>query len=225
MFILTLRIDIIILYTINNYDRTTTVIYLCKASWFLCGYGDYPRLPMVVSIFTQRNLDIPPLSNKITVFVLKFFFHVYCHRYVKTDLFHHIFSNRAKLVIQAEPAGGTSQRHTYLTLLEDGYESMEWWEHEALDLIHWGRVTYICVGNLTIIGSGNGLSPGWHQAIIGTNTSVKSKFEIFIQGHAFENVVCEMAAILSRPQFVITSCHQLSQNTNAVIYRCSDVGQ
>ena len=32
-------------------------------------------------------------------------------------------------------------------------------------LTHWGRVTYICVGNLTIIGSDNGLSPGRRQAI------------------------------------------------------------
>ena len=33
-------------------------------------------------------------------------------------------------------------------------------------LTHWGRVTHICVGNLTIIGSDNGLSPGRRQAII-----------------------------------------------------------
>ena len=31
---------------------------------------------------------------------------------------------------------------------------------------HSGRVTHICVGNLTIIGSDNGLSPGRRQAII-----------------------------------------------------------
>ena len=30
-------------------------------------------------------------------------------------------------------------------------------------------MTHICVGNLTIIGSDNGLSPRWHQAIIWTN--------------------------------------------------------
>ena len=36
-------------------------------------------------------------------------------------------------------------------------------------LTHWGRVTHICVGNLTIIGSDNGLSPGRRQAIIWTN--------------------------------------------------------
>ena len=38
--------------------------------------------------------------------------------------------------------------------------------HTVLILTHWGRVTHICVGNLTIIGSDNGLSPGRRQAII-----------------------------------------------------------
>ena len=38
--------------------------------------------------------------------------------------------------------------------------------------IHWGRVTHICVGNLTIIGSDNGLSPGRRQAIIRTNAGM-----------------------------------------------------
>ena len=38
-----------------------------------------------------------------------------------------------------------------------------WW-----DFTHWGRVTHICVGKLTTIGSDNGLSPGRHQAIIWT---------------------------------------------------------
>ena len=56
---------------------------------------------------------------------------------------------------------------------------------------HWGRVTHICVGKLTIIGSDNGLSPGRRQAIIwnnaillighlGTNFS-----EILIEIHTF----------------------------------------
>ena len=35
-------------------------------------------------------------------------------------------------------------------------------------LTHWGRVTHICVGKLTIIASDNGLSPGRRQAIIWT---------------------------------------------------------
>ena len=37
---------------------------------------------------------------------------------------------------------------------------------------HWGRVTHICVGKLTIIGSDNGLSPGRQQAIIWTNAGI-----------------------------------------------------
>ena len=39
-------------------------------------------------------------------------------------------------------------------------------------LTHWGRVTHICVGNLTIIASDNGLSPGRRQAIIRTNAGI-----------------------------------------------------
>ena len=39
-------------------------------------------------------------------------------------------------------------------------------------LTHWGRVTHICVSDLTIIGSDNGLSPGRRQAIIKTNAGI-----------------------------------------------------
>ena len=72
----------------------------------------------------------------------------------------------------------------------------------------------MCVGNLTIIGSDNGLSPGWRQAINWTNAGVlltghlatKSKdillLHVSIKKHAFENVVWEMSAILSRPQCI-----------------------
>ena len=46
--------------------------------------------------------------------------------------------------------------------------------HILVMLTHWGRVTHICVGNLTIIGSDNGLSPGRRQAIIWTNAVILS---------------------------------------------------
>ena len=39
-------------------------------------------------------------------------------------------------------------------------------------LTDWGRVTHICVNELTVIGSDNGLSPGRHQAIIWTNAGI-----------------------------------------------------
>ena len=39
-------------------------------------------------------------------------------------------------------------------------------------LTHWGQMMHICVGNLTIIGSDNGLSPSQRQAIIWTNAGI-----------------------------------------------------
>ena len=76
-------------------------------------------------------------------------------------------------------------------------------------------MTHICVSKLTIIVPYNGLLPGRHQAIIGTNagillsrtigtnfSEILSEIYILIQENAFEKVVCEMAAILSRPQCI-----------------------
>ena len=61
-----------------------------------------------------------------------------------------------------------------------------------VSITHWGRVTHICVGNLTIIGSDNGLSPGRCQAIIWTNAGIlligplgTNFSEIFIEIHTF----------------------------------------
>ena len=42
----------------------------------------------------------------------------------------------------------------------------------CVTLTHWGRVTHICIGKLSIIGSDNGLSPGRRQAIIWTNAGI-----------------------------------------------------
>ena len=39
-------------------------------------------------------------------------------------------------------------------------------------LTNWGRVTHICASKQTIMGSDNGLSPGWRQAIIWTNAGI-----------------------------------------------------
>ena len=71
-------------------------------------------------------------------------------------------------------------------------------------------MTHVCVGNLTIIVSDHGLSPGRRQAIIWidagilligplwTNWNINRNSYIFIQENPFENVVCKMASILSR---------------------------
>ena len=78
-------------------------------------------------------------------------------------------------------------------------------------------MTHIYVSKLSIIDSDNGLLPGRGQAIIwnnagillirtvGTNFSeilIKRNSYIFIQENAFENIVSEIVAILSRPQCV-----------------------
>ena len=94
-------------------------------------------------------------------------------------------------------------------------------------LTHSSRVMHICVGDLTIIGSDNGLSPGWHQDLNQywniVNWTLMNKlqrnfyqnYDIFIQEQAFESVICEMAAILSRPQCVYI---MFNEGTNLTHY-------
>ena len=48
----------------------------------------------------------------------------------------------------------------------------QWNVVPEVQLTHWGRVTHICVSDLTSIGSDNGLSPGRRQAIIRTNAGI-----------------------------------------------------
>ena len=47
-----------------------------------------------------------------------------------------------------------------------------WFSKATGALTHWGRVTHICVGTNTNIGSDNGLSPGRRQSIIWTNDGI-----------------------------------------------------
>ena len=63
---------------------------------------------------------------------------------------------------------------------------------ERSQLTHWGRVMHVCVSNLTIIVSDNGLSPGRCQAIIWTNARMlligplgTNLNEILLQIHIF----------------------------------------
>ena len=81
---------------------------------------------------------------------------------------------------------------------------------------HWRRVAHIYVGNLTIIGPDNGLSPGQapshylSQCWDIVNWTLRNKLHwyfkpnssTFIQKNANKNVVRKMSAILSRPQCI-----------------------
>ena len=83
-------------------------------------------------------------------------------------------------------------------------------------LTHCGCVAHICVSNLAIIGSDNGLSPGRRQAIIRTNVGIlligplgTNFSEILIKVYTFalkemhfKNSVCKMAPISYRSECV-----------------------
>ena len=75
-------------------------------------------------------------------------------------------------------------------------------------LTHWGRVTHICVGKLTTIGSDIGLSPGRRQAIIWTNAGIllirplgANFIEILIETHtfSFKKIHLKMSSGKRRP--------------------------
>ena len=107
-------------------------------------------------------------------------------------------------VVGASPVGAaptTSSFSTYhlasiyctkTTASKRRRETFKFWDLVRLILTHWGRVTHICVGELTIIDSDNGLSPGRRQAIIWTNAGIlligplgTNFSEILIEIHAF----------------------------------------
>ena len=97
-------------------------------------------------------------------------------------------------------------------------------------LTHWGWVTNICVGNLTIIGSDNGLSPGRRQAIIWTNDGIlligplRTNFsEILIGIHTFSSRKMHMkmsSAILSQPQCVKPAVDVVCSRNGVTLTAC-----
>ena len=105
-------------------------------------------------------------------------------------------------------------------------------------LTHWGRVTHICVGKLTNLGSDNGLSPGRRQAIIWTNAGISligplgtnfSEILIGIQTYSFKKMHLKMSSAKWRPfclglnEFIgslAPTREYLEQCTNDDIYSC-----
>ena len=78
-------------------------------------------------------------------------------------------------------------------------------------LTQWGRATHICVGNLTIIGSYNGLSPGRRQAITWTNVGILligplgtnfSEMLIEIHTFSFKKIYLKMSSGKWRPFYL-----------------------
>ena len=82
-------------------------------------------------------------------------------------------------------------------------------------LTHWGRVTHICVGKLTIIASDNGLSPDRRQAIIWTIAGILligplgtnfSEILIGIETFSFTKIRLKMASAKWRPFVSASMC-------------------
>ena len=89
--------------------------------------------------------------------------------------------------------GGNCAASVLATILYNEYEKYNFkitdtspW---ANYLTHWGRVTHICVSELIILGSDNGLSPGWRQAIIWSNAGILS---IGTLGTNFSEILIEI---------------------------------
>ena len=87
--------------------------------------------------------------------------------------------------------------------------------NKSVTLTHWGRVTHICVGKLTTIGSNNGLSPGRRQAIIWTIAGILligplgtnfSEILIGIQTFSFTKMHLKMSSAKWRPFVSASMC-------------------
>ena len=103
---------------------------------------------------------------------------------------------------------GTSLAEKWKRKFEKTYLKIAFFKTTRRHLTHWGRVTHICVGNLTTIESDNGLSPGRRQAIIWINGGILligplwtnfSENLIGIQAFSFKKVHLKMSSAKWRP--------------------------
>ena len=108
--------------------------------------------------------------------------------------------------------GLSPNRWQHITWTNDGMVYWRRYASLALDeLTHWGRVTHICVGNLTITCSGNGLSPGRRQAITWTNTGILligplgTNCEILIEILTFSFKICVWKCRLRNGSHVVSA--------------------
>ena len=92
---------------------------------------------------------------------------------------------------------------------------------------HWGRVTHICVGKLTIIASDNGLLPGRRQAIIWMNAWILllgplgtnfSEILIGIQTFLSKKMHLKMSSAKWRPFLSRPQCVKHTQFIDSIKY-------
>ena len=99
-----------------------------------------------------------------------------------------------QVIVSILAADALALKHRVIDIHNADAMSVAQCEFQKECLTHWGRVTHICVSNLTIIGSDNGLLPSQRQAIIWTNAGIlligtlgTNFSEILIEIHTFSN--------------------------------------
>ena len=129
----------------------------------------------------------------------------------KIQSFHNIFTHmlHAQVSYPLSTISNTMTLRHFLIILKHV------WSNVYQTLTHWGRVTHIYVSELTSIGSDNGLSPGWRQAIIWNNAGLLlliepsgtnfSDISIGIQTFSFKKVHLNTSTAKWRP-----FCHGLN---------------
>ena len=83
-----------------------------------------------------------------------------------------VSSSRKEKQTTREISPGPDSGHNTAWACSDTWWTIRRFPCNSTLITHWGRVKHICVGNLTTIGSDNGLMPGRRQAIICTNAGI-----------------------------------------------------
>ena len=83
-------------------------------------------------------------------------------------------------------------------------------------LTHWGPVTFICVSNLTILSSDNGLSPGRRQAIIWSNAG---KVLLGPLGINFSDILIEFHTFSFKKMHLKSACAKLQPFVSASMHQ------
>ena len=117
-----------------------------------CGYTltDFPISIRLTSLALWQSNDCPSASKATLMNMDKYFMWIHYER----------LHNHNKI------------KHNKTVCIFLGIYCSIFFHRFRIRSIRWGKVTHICVIELTIIDSDNGLSPGWHQAIIWTNAGI-----------------------------------------------------
>ena len=84
----------------------------------------------------------------------------YINTVQKTSSLHSIVTVSHPVLVTVRLLWSAVQMHKSFDVCILMRNNLLFWISSGRSLTHWGRVTHICIDNLTIISSGNGLSPG-----------------------------------------------------------------